>query len=229
MKNASEIRISAHTLTFICLGLLAFLSRILPHPPGIIAFTSFCLLLGHSRVSIREVLPSLLILLISVLISDLTLKFITPFSLISSWLAFSYTGYIALFSLGYIYRAKRSILSITSLLASGALLYWLWTNLGVWLSSGMYAHTIQGIIQCYTAALPFLRNALIGDVLFGGLMVMLQQLLLSWFYRLQTHSPSRGSLAQTTVNLSPTYASKYLVWLSPPSGHSLPSVQTFTE
>jgi hypothetical protein len=47
------------------------------------------------------------------------------------------------------------------------------TNFGVWLVSGMYGHTLQGLAACYVAAIPFLQNTIAGDLfyatlLFGG-------------------------------------------------------------
>ena len=42
--------------------------------------------------------------------------------------------------------------------------FWVWTNLGVYLHSGLYIKTITGFIACYSAALPFLQKALIGDL-----------------------------------------------------------------
>ena len=47
----------------------------------------------------------------------------------------------------------------------GALLFFALSNLGVFLTGGMYAHTRLGLLQCYAAALPFLRNELAGDLL----------------------------------------------------------------
>ena len=47
------------------------------------------------------------------------------------------------------------------------------TNFGVWALGSLYPKTMEGLITCYLAAVPFFRNTLIGDafytaVLFGG-------------------------------------------------------------
>jgi hypothetical protein len=66
---------------------------------------------------------------------------------------------------------------VWSLIAAAAvtssLLFFVLTNLGVWAFGHMYPKTAAGLIACYTAALPFFRNTLEGDllytlVLFGG-------------------------------------------------------------
>jgi hypothetical protein len=56
---------------------------------------------------------------------------------------------------------------------SGSLLFFMTTNFAVWAFSGMYPQTMDGLIACYVAALPFLKNTVAGDLfwsvaLFGG-------------------------------------------------------------
>jgi hypothetical protein len=42
--------------------------------------------------------------------------------------------------------------------------FYLWTNFGVW-QMGWYSYTFSGLMQCYVAALPFLRNQLVGNLI----------------------------------------------------------------
>ena len=53
----------------------------------------------------------------------------------------------------------------------GVWLFFLWTNLGVWLLDpfGMYPDSLAGLASSYVNALPFLRNQLLSAVLFTGL------------------------------------------------------------
>jgi hypothetical protein len=53
--------------------------------------------------------------------------------------------------------------------------FWLWTNLGVWLLSGLYPKTTAGFFECYIAALPFLRNGLLGDIVWITAILFLLQ------------------------------------------------------
>ena len=52
--------------------------------------------------------------------------------------------------------------------ASASLLFFVVSNLGVWVSSGMYSHTLTGFINCYVMALPFLRATMLSDIVFTG-------------------------------------------------------------
>ena len=56
---------------------------------------------------------------------------------------------------------------ITPMLLSSSLLFFLITNLAVWAFSPMYAASAAGLIKCYIAALPFLRNMFAGDLFWG--------------------------------------------------------------
>jgi hypothetical protein len=54
-----------------------------------------------------------------------------------------------------------------------ALLFYLVTNFGVWTRGVLYPLTWEGLVTCYVAAIPFLRNAILGNAfyaiaLFGG-------------------------------------------------------------
>jgi hypothetical protein len=56
---------------------------------------------------------------------------------------------------------------------AASLIFFVTTNLAVWAFSGMYSLDGAGLLQCYTAALPFLKYTVAGDLfwsvaLFGG-------------------------------------------------------------
>jgi hypothetical protein len=45
--------------------------------------------------------------------------------------------------------------------------FFLLSNFAVWMG-GMYAHTLAGLAQCYTMALPFYRNDLVSTAITAG-------------------------------------------------------------
>jgi hypothetical protein len=76
--------------------------------------------------------------------------------------------------LGFWLRTRRTALPIACATLAGSLLFFIVTNFGVWALETMYPKTIEGLLQCYVAAVPFFRNTVLGDaaytlVLFGGL------------------------------------------------------------
>lgn len=42
--------------------------------------------------------------------------------------------------------------------------FFICTNFVVWIGSGFYPQTVEGLLTCYIAALPFFRNTLLGDL-----------------------------------------------------------------
>ena len=63
------------------------------------------------------------------------------------------------------YFAKNINLRLIGSL-TGAFIFFLITNFGVWLS-GMYSLTTAGLIECYTLAIPFFTYSLISTILFS--------------------------------------------------------------
>lgn len=57
--------------------------------------------------------------------------------------------------------------NIITLSIGSALMFFLLSNALVW-SGTMYTHDMEGLIECYTAALPFLGNTLSSQFIFGG-------------------------------------------------------------
>ncbi len=64
------------------------------------------------------------------------------------------------------HRLRRPRLIVPMLLSS-SLIFFLVTNFAVWAFSPMYAPNAAGLIKCYVAALPFLRNMAEGDLFWG--------------------------------------------------------------
>lgn len=72
---------------------------------------------------------------------------------------FTWSGFIIIGILGYLLKSKQmlSLKKFPTILGvgiGGVLLYDLWTNFGWWL--GWYPHTFNGLITCYTFAVPFI-------------------------------------------------------------------------
>jgi len=66
-------------------------------------------------------------------------------------------------------KMGNSLFRLGGLAFGGSLLFFLTTNFGVWLGSGLYPQTGEGLIACYIAALPFFGNTLASTIVFSGL------------------------------------------------------------
>ena len=50
---------------------------------------------------------------------------------------------------------------------AAAVVFFVVTNVGVWLVSGMYPLTLSGLSECFVLAVPFFRNTLAGTLVYG--------------------------------------------------------------
>jgi hypothetical protein len=68
------------------------------------------------------------------------------------------------------FMKKVSIKSFFIAAISAALVHWIVTDFGTWMSDSLYPKNWNGFIACYTFALPFLQKILIANLVFGGAM-----------------------------------------------------------
>ena len=132
----------------------AILSRFLPHPPNFTPITAIALLSSKGFTNRWVVF---LIPIVSLFISDLFIG-------LHATIPFVYISFILITLLG-IYVKK---INIGSVLLSSTL-FFLISNFGVWLL--YYPINVEGIIQCYTLALPFFFNTVLGDLVYGALLI----------------------------------------------------------
>jgi hypothetical protein len=72
---------------------------------------------------------------------------------------FTWSGFVILAVIGYLLKSKQylTIKKAPIIIGSGIagiIIYDIWTNFGCWL--GWYPHTFEGLITCYTMAIPFI-------------------------------------------------------------------------
>lgn len=144
---------------FLALVALGVAGRLLPHEPNLTPLVATALFSGF--VMRRTVLAAC-VPLASMFLSDAVLG-VYDYRVMG-------VVYLALMGpvlLGPVLQRRLSVLRVGAGAVGSSLFFFAATNFAVWLSSGMYAHTLAGLGQCYVAALPFLRNALVGDVLWA--------------------------------------------------------------
>lgn len=144
----------------IALGLivLAVVTRLIDHAPNFTAVGAAALFAGYALPRrLAFVVP-----LIAMALSDIFIGFY-------DWrlMAVVYASFLLMTAAGIAARHVRSPIVYAFSIAGGSVLFFLTTNFAVWALSSWYPHTLNGLLWCYTLALPFLKNALMGDMLFG--------------------------------------------------------------
>jgi hypothetical protein len=164
---------STRTSALILIVIAAAATRLLPHWPNMTSLTALALFGG---ATFRDRRLAFAVPLLALALSD------TVLGLAGSWqqmvvdahVEVQYLAFAGVVALGLALGARRSVGRVAGFTLAGSLLFFVVSNFGVWLLQSMYPKTVEGLIACYVAGLPFLRNALIGDfgyaaLLFGGL------------------------------------------------------------
>jgi len=102
--------------------------------------------------------------MVTLFVSNFLLALVNHHSLFISDSLFCYSAFLAIVLFGSKFLNTKIPNQLAGLV-SAALTFWLWTNFGTWLFGGIYSFSLHGLIECYIAALPFLRNTLIGSLL----------------------------------------------------------------
>ena len=140
----------------ICLGIFLALavSRFVPHPPN---FTSLIALSFYvPAIFGRQYIPAVIL---SFAITDLVIGY--HYGTFFTW------GSVLLIGLISNYFGKTFIKRLSGALV-GAIIFFIVTNFGVWIS-GMYEYSLNGIISCYTAAIPFFAYSTLSTIFFSFL------------------------------------------------------------
>lgn len=140
---------------FLGLVLLGSLARLLPHPPNFTP-TGALAFFGGNKISNKWI--ALLVPLAILFLSDAILGW-------HKTMPFVYGSFVLTALLGK--RLGSSLKSRAGGLLLSSLIFFVISNFGVWLTSGMYPHTTSGFFLCYAAALPFLRNEVVSTLVYG--------------------------------------------------------------
>jgi hypothetical protein len=145
--------------------LAAAFSRLLPHPPNMTSVAAVALF-GGAYLDDRRL--AFLVPLAALFLSDLLLGFYHAMSVVAVYGSFVLTVCIGLWL-----KTRRAPLTIAGAALASSVLFFLITDFEYWAFENAYPKTVEGLMACYTAALPFFRNMLVGDLfytllLFGG-------------------------------------------------------------
>lgn len=139
---------------------LAAVARLLPHLPN---FTPIIAIALFGGVYFSDKRLAFAVPFAAMLASDIFLGFYSS-------MIFVYIGFALAVGLGIFIRNRVNILSVGGAALGGAVLFFLITNFGVWLTGTMYPMTFQGLIASYTAGIPFFRYTLLGSLVYSGAM-----------------------------------------------------------
>jgi hypothetical protein len=154
------------------LVLAAAVSRVIPHPPNVTPLAALALFGG---ATLPRRLLALVVPLAALLLSDVVLQLTYLAGWQPSWGFYQgqwvvYACFLITTAIGFAIRRRRRPLTIALASVAGSVVFFLLTNFAFWASGLMYPRTAAGLWLCYEMALPFFRNALIGDLAYSSLL-----------------------------------------------------------
>ena len=147
----------------------AALTRLLPHaynftPLGAIA------LFGAAYFPKKK--WALIIPILAFWISDLLLnnfiysEYYDGVTLLTSGMLYIYGSIAMIVILGYYILTKITVGRVLGGALGAAIIFFIVSNFGVWISGSMYPMTFEGLLACYTAAIPFFHYTIAGNVVY---------------------------------------------------------------
>ena len=135
------------------------MSRIIPHPPN---FTPILASAIMAPLLMNDRMFGIAIPILGMFIADVVIGF-HPYQLVI-YLTIATIGLVSTMQVNY---TKLAVLSVSS-----SVWFFLTTNFAVWLAWDYYPKSFEGLITCYTMAIPFFTNTLISTILFTALLTL---------------------------------------------------------
>lgn len=163
MSNRTKILFAA------AIVIAAAASRLMKHPFNFTPVAAMALFAGcYLQKRWAVILP-----LAAMFVSDIFIGFY-------DWQVMTsvYIGIALAFFVGWYLRNKVKWYSVAFAALISSLTFFVLTNFAVWAFFTWYPHTWAGLVSCFTLALPFFRNTLIGDLVYSGLFFGIYELVL---------------------------------------------------
>ena len=140
----------------ISLILILALARLIPHPPN---FTPIVAIAIMSSCFFRNIYLSFAVIIVSMLLADVFIGFYNNMFFV----------YLSLLLIAFIFFRISTKIKLQNLFIFGFLgsvIFFLISNFGVWVLSGMYEKNLNGLAYCYFLALPFFVNTVLSTIIF---------------------------------------------------------------
>ena len=135
------------------------LFRLIPHWPN---FTPIAAMALFGGTYFNKKYLAFLIPMAALFLSDMILGF-------HSYMIPVYLSFAVIVGIGMMLRSRVKIGSVLLASVSSSIIFFLITNFAVWIGSPYYPQNFAGLLESYTAGLPFLNNGVLGDLFYNTL------------------------------------------------------------
>ncbi len=145
---------------------LGIITRFIVHVPNFTPIIALALFSGmYVKKQYAVAVPLLLMI-----VSDIFIG-------LHSTVFFTWTSIALIAVVGTSMKENRSALKTTAFGLFSAVAFFVLTNVGVWLMSGLYAPTAAGLQNCFVMAIPFFRSTLASTMIYSLLFISLYEVI----------------------------------------------------
>ncbi|MBS1657056.1 MAG: hypothetical protein JST18_03045 [Bacteroidetes bacterium] len=156
-------KIPSHFWIVTALILIAALMRLLTNYFSIWNFTPITAMALFSGAAMKDKRLAFLIPLAAMLITDAIIGFYSGVFVV-------YFALLLITLFGLILRNRIKVMPVILGSLGASVIFYLVTNFALFYPTWLYPHSITGIMSSYTAAIPFFRTAVAGDLIYSVLL-----------------------------------------------------------
>tara|TARA_B110000483_G_scaffold22548_1_gene26018 strand:+ start:14483 stop:15052 length:570 start_codon:yes stop_codon:yes gene_type:complete len=163
-KNKSVLMITA----IVVFGVIA---RLLPHFPNFAPMGAIALfaVAFYKRKSLALIMPVTAWWLSDLFLNNTRYAVTEEISWFTLDQLFSIIALIIIVVLGGLLLKKVSLSKVILGSTGASLVFFVISNFGVWMKGMLYPKTIQGLIECYSMALPFYQATFLSDMIYTSM------------------------------------------------------------
>jgi hypothetical protein len=153
--------------------LFAAISRLIPHPVNFAPIGGMAL---FGAAYYNKKYWALIIPVLSMWLSDLIVNNVVYGQYFDHFVWFyqgcywTYSAFVLITLVGFFILRQIKVINLLAATLSASLIFYLVSNFGVWFSTEMYPKNMAGLMACYGAGLPFLKNTLLGDMAYTSIL-----------------------------------------------------------
>ena len=145
---------------------LGVAGRLLPHPPNFTPMAAIALFAGF--IFLKRYMAVIAVVVIMLLTDYFAFGYLSAewFASKSMWVVYLALLFPIVFK--NFLQKKLGLFRVAGAALASSTVFFIATNFAVWAFSPMYEKTLEGLVLCYTMAIPFFQNTVAGDLIWSG-------------------------------------------------------------
>lgn len=173
MENVSKSQSIVKIGFIVAMIFVAAFSRILPHPYNFSPLAAMGIFGAafFDKKWLAYLTPFLALFLSDLVINNVIYaQYYSSFTFFYEGFYWQYLSYALIITLAFVTLKKVNLKNVIGTSLSSSIIFFIISNFGAWLTSGMYTANLSGLVSCYVAAIPFFSGSFAGDLFYCGIM-----------------------------------------------------------